>query len=34
MVSWLSIGLQVKTKGKMAMFDKAMEFAIKIALNL
>jgi hypothetical protein len=34
MVSWLSIGLQVKTKGKKAMFDKAMELGSKTALDL
>jgi hypothetical protein len=34
MVSWLFIGLQVKTKGKKAMFDKAVELGIKIALDL
>jgi len=34
MVSWLSIGLQVKTKAKKAMFDKAMELGSKTALDL
>jgi len=34
MVSWLSIGLQIKTKGKKAMFDKVMELGSKTALDL
>jgi hypothetical protein len=33
MILWLSIGLQVKTKGKKAMFDKAMELDNKSALD-